>query len=72
MISTKVHFNREAGNVQMINFLMLPKIGETIAYSSNNNTTYYKVDGIVHSVDAGTNKSAQLLNIFVSEVDSTP
>lgn len=72
MISTKVHFNRETGTTEMINFLMLPKIGETIAYSSNNNITYYKVDGIVHSVDAATKKSAQLLNIFVSEVAGKP
>lgn len=55
----------------MINFLMLPKIGETIAYNRDNNTTYYKVEGIVHSVDAVTKKGAQLLNIFVSEVDCT-
>ena len=70
MISTKVHFSQQADDSELINFLMLPKLGETIAYSTDNNIVYYKVDSIVHSVDAATKKGSQTLNIFVSEVGS--
>jgi hypothetical protein len=69
MISTKVYFNHKTDNAELINFLMLPKIGETIAYNNKESTIYYKVDRIVHSVDPATKKGAQMLNIFVSEVE---
>ena len=66
MFTTVVIFDNNIENSRKIDFLILPKIGETIAYGTADKK-YYRVDHIVHTVDAAKNQGQQLLNIYVSE-----
>lgn len=66
MFTTVVIFDNNIKNAKEIDFFILPKIGETISYG-NKKRKYYRVDHIVHAVNAATNNGEQLLNIYVSE-----
>lgn len=66
MFTTVVIFDKNKEEQKKINFLILPKIGETISYGVLDKK-YYRVDHIVHEVNSKTNEGAQLLNIYVSE-----
>lgn len=69
MITTKVHFDVQSGITQEIDFLILPKLGETISYGSKNSFSDYRVDRIVHKVNIETNNSSQVLDIYVSKAE---
>lgn len=66
MITTLVIFKKMKEGSQKINFLILPKIGETICYCVSDKK-YFMVDDIVHTVNPATNVGEQLLHIYVSE-----
>jgi hypothetical protein len=67
MFITAVHFDSEQLHIQNINFLLIPKLGEIIAYGNNDNFTDYRVDKIVHRVDMDTNNASIKIELYVSK-----
>lgn len=55
---------------QEVSFLILPKIGETLACHSDNGLKYFKVTNIIHEVNKETNEGNEVIKINVSERDS--
>ena len=67
MIITTVHFDITVPEAQEINFLILPKIGETIYYGSQEQSNCFSVVDIVHRVDMNTNNGLGNIDIFVKK-----
>ncbi len=67
MIISKVHFVEE-GDVQEIDFMILPKIGETILYGRKDIYLEYTVKKIIHKVNMDSNEGNQVLEIFISKL----
>lgn len=67
MFTTRVIFDNNIEESREIDFLILPKIGETIAYGDED-TKYYRVENIVHTIDSSSNKGKQQLNIYASKI----
>jgi hypothetical protein len=66
----RVHFENdsegEQKSVQEIFFMRMPRLGETIYYSSNQGIgTYYTVQKIVHTVDVSFNESQEQIDMYV-------
>lgn len=66
----RVHFEYdsegEQKSVQEIYFMRMPRIGESIFYSSNHGVgTYYTVKKIVHTVDVSFNESQEQIDLYV-------
>ncbi|MFA6152495.1 MAG: hypothetical protein WC716_14325 [Chitinophagaceae bacterium] len=67
----RVHFEHDSEDgqesVQEIYFMRMPRIGESIFYSSNQGIgTYYMVKKIVHTVDVSFNESQEQIDMYVS------
>lgn len=65
MIITTVHFDTEDVESQEINFLILPKIGETIYYGSKEDANCFSVVDIVHRVDMNSKNGLENIDIFL-------
>ncbi len=70
MIKALVHFESSEYSDRVIDFLFLPKLGETLRILANGKVNNFLVDKIIHSVDLLSMTSSQQLDIYLKSESS--